>query len=149
MVCRRFEQQLKAVWGSFPVQSKEKWKENERNGETSIYEQMQQVTPPNIFDIIGERIEYLFEFTLDRTNEKQLWWCAGEILDVSNGTSKQWKIIEQKDSTKQYNASTAAKVCCDPIKETEEPSVTMIEPFKSRYWKKNCEKQLEKIYWWV
>ena len=43
----------------FIIQSKEKWKENERNGKTSIYEQMQQVTPPNLFDIIGERIEYL------------------------------------------------------------------------------------------
>ena len=113
-MCRKSEKQLGAY---FIVWSKEKWKYNERNGKTSIYKQIQQVTPLNLFDITGERIEYLFEFTLDGTNKKQLQWCAGEILDVSDGTSKQWIINKWKGSTKQYNASAAAKVCWDLIKE--------------------------------
>ena len=59
------------------------WIKQNNSDVTSVHSFIQQVLRLNLFDIIDQKIEYLFNFRED--NEMFYHWCVGIVWDVSNG----------------------------------------------------------------
>ena len=62
------------------------FKIDKENSATSIFQAMQPKIVPSLFDLYDNhrKIEYLFTFDVGK-EVRELVWCSGYIIDVSNG----------------------------------------------------------------
>ena len=84
------------------------------------YDEMQQRVPPTIDEsFVGKRIDSLFEFDSD-DSEEMIRWCQGEVIEVCDGT---W--LKPYARTAKFKENEAVRVrwdaieeCCIPVHET-------------------------------
>ena len=107
--------------------SNEMFQLDEENVVTSILSSMQPKIKPCLFNLKKERkIEYLFRFVVN--GKRDLHWCAGYVIDVSNGEDfSKWRMGTTGCSNKCYKKGEAAKVLWDAV--GAHPSETTTVPF--------------------
>jgi hypothetical protein len=82
----------------------------EVTGESSIYSRMQPFDRPEISALYQQRIDYLFVFNKE-TSDEELCWCQGEVIEINMNPKKQntvmvrWDPVPGTDTYKDYHTS--------------------------------------------
>ena len=123
--------------------AKQKISKNNESEASSMASLFQDSIVPNVMELLGTRIEMVFEFNLETNNNKNeiktdTRWCGGIIRDVCKGLpTHRWNISGFVQ--KYFKAGEAAKVEWDSMPEVESniAKETTIEVLDPKKWNKN------------